>query len=331
MSKAEKILITGGAGFIGSHLSDRLLELGYQVIVLDNLVNGSMENLEASLQHKAFRFIKGDILIKEDCRKACEDIDIIFHLACLGVRHSIHSPFENHRVNAEGTLNMLEASLKNNVSHFYYISTSEVYGKTTVFPITEEAPVNPVTVYGASKLAGENYAHAYMECYGMNTTVLRIFNNYGPRAHYEGDAGEVIPRSIVRVLNGLPPVIFGDGSVTRDFYYVKDTAKALSGLPGKPEITGGTYNIGTGKEISMKVLLEILLKEMGSENIGIEYMKDRPADVPRLWVNPGKFESITGFIPSRKLEDGLRETVEYYTKLNEKAPLLPHIKLENWK
>ncbi len=124
-------------------------------------------------------------------------VDVVYHLACLGVRHSIHSPFENHRVNAEGSLVMLQAALKNKVKKFYYISTSEIYGDVKTFPIDENSVPLPKTVYGASKLAGENYAYSYYKCYGMNATILRIFNNYGPRAHYEGDAGEIIPRSII--------------------------------------------------------------------------------------------------------------------------------------
>jgi UDP-glucose 4-epimerase len=327
--KSLNILVTGGAGFIGSHLTDKLLSLGHKVTVLDNLVNGKENNLKEAMENNLFAFVKGDILNKQTCDETTRNIDVIYHLACLGVRHSLHSPFENHRVNAEGSLNMLEAARKNEVKRFFYISTSEIYGDIKQFPIDENGVPLPKTVYGASKLAGENYAYSYYTCFGMDTTVLRIFNNYGPRAHYEGDAGEIIPRSIVNILYGTAPVIFGDGLVTRDFFYVKDTAEALSGLLGINNISGEIINIGTGEEITMKHLLEKLIAEMKSE-LKINYLEDRPADVPRLWVNPSKFRKITNFKSAYTFEQGLTETINYYKQLSIGKNLISEIAVKNW-
>lgn len=327
---SKKILITGGAGFIGSHLTDLLLSMGYRVTVIDNLANGNLANLEEARRSPDFTFVQGDILDKELCDKVSNGCAYVFHLACLGVRHSIHSPFENHRVNAEGTLNVLEAARQNNIEHFFYISTSEIYGKTTSFPITEEALTAPLTVYGASKLVGEHYTNAYNECYGLHTTVLRIFNNYGPRAHYEGDAGEVIPRSIVRILNNEKPVVFGDGNITRDFFFVKDTARALAGLIGNPAINYKTFNIGTGVEYSMKDLLLKVLELMDRQDLGLEYLPDRPADVPRLWVKADKFYAATHFKSNYTFEDGLKETIQYYIELSKTKNLIKDIKINNW-
>jgi UDP-glucose 4-epimerase len=335
-TKKHRILVTGGAGFIGSHLTDALLKSNYQVRVLDNLINGSLDNLSDASVYPEFEFIKGDILDEDACNNAMKDIDYVFHLACLGVRHSIHSPFENHRVNAEGTLNVLKAAREHGVKHFFYISTSEIYGRTTSFPISEEASTIPLTVYGASKLAGEHYTNAFNECYGLQTTVLRIFNNYGPRAHYEGDAGEIIPRSIVRILYDEQPMIFGDGSITRDFFFVKDTAQVLLQLleisrsSDQKQLNRETFNIGTGIELTMRSLLERILELMGRMSLGIQYLDDRPADVPRLWVKANKFYTLTNFQSSYSFDEGLKQTILFYeTKMKEKN-LISDIKTNNW-
>jgi UDP-glucose 4-epimerase len=297
--------------------------------VIDNLVNGKTGNIADAGKTDRFRFVKGDILNAADCENAIYGCDTVFHLACLGIRHSLHSPVENHRVNAEGTLNVLDASVKNKVKSFYYISTSEVYGATTVFPVNEDSPVRPTTVYGASKLAGEHYALAYGRRYGMDTTVLRIFNNYGPRSHHEGDAGEIIPRSIVRLLNNLPAIVFGDGAVTRDFFYVNDTARALADLLETPNLAGETICIGTGVEITMKTLAEKLLEITGS-SAGISFFDSRPADLPRLWGDPAKHRRMTKFKPETSFEQGLNLTVEYFKERMKTEDLLSQIKDINW-
>jgi UDP-glucose 4-epimerase len=325
-----KVLVTGGAGFIGSHLVDALLAQGHEVIVIDNLVNGRLENLQEAFTNKQFRFIKGDITDQLSIEGVMSDVDIVFHLACLGVRHSLMYPFENHKANAEGTLRVLEAARVAQIRKFFYISSSEVYGKVKTFPIDENALPIPVTVYGASKLVGEHYTLAYQERYGMNVCILRIFNNYGPRAHYEGDAGEVIPRTIVNVLYDKSPVIFGDGSITRDFFYVKDTARALVELMYNDSISGKTLNIGTGEEITMLRLIETILRLMNKTALEITFEAARPADVPRLWVNANQFYQLTGFVPSVSFESGLKLTIDYYVELMQTKNLLSEVQLKTW-
>jgi len=326
-----KILVTGGAGFIGSHLVDRLLSLGHDVVAIDNLVNGKVENLSHAMTYSNFTFEECDILEQSSLMAIMKDVEVVYHLACLGVRHSIHSPFENHLVNAEGTLNTLEAARANKVKKYFYISTSEIYGDIKQFPIDESGIPLPKTVYGSSKLAGENYAYSYYKCYDLDVTITRIFNNYGPRAHYEGDAGEVIPRSIVQMLYGKAPIIFGDGSVTRDFFYVKDTARALAQLLSIDGITGEIINIGTGVEITMKQLLTDLIDAMGLKgNMEIDFQPDRPADVPRLWVDPAKFLRITNFEASVNFHEGLKETIDYYKNLMADKNLIEEIQVKNW-
>ncbi|HNK12896.1 MAG TPA: GDP-mannose 4,6-dehydratase, partial [Chitinophagales bacterium] len=166
--------------------------------------------------------------------------------------------------------------------------------------------------------------------YKLPTTVLRIFNNFGPRAHYEGDAGEIIPRSIVRILNNEKPIIFGDGLITRDFFFVKDTSHALASLIGNQNINYKTFNIGTGIEYTMKDLLLNILELMDKKELGLEYLPDRPADVPRLWVKADKFYATTDFKPRYTFENGLKETIQYYIDLSSKKDLIEEIKINNW-
>ena len=322
----KKILVTGGAGFIGSHLCDELIKQKHEVIVLDDLSNGKIENINPMVN-----FIFGSILDKDVCLSATKDIDVVYHLACLGVRHSLHNPLLNHRVNAEGTLNMLESSRINDVDKFFYISTSEVYGDIKTFPITEEGLPKPKTVYGSSKLVGEHYSYSYNQCFDLKTSIIRIFNNYGPRAHYEGDSGEVIPRTIVKALFNESPVIFGSGLVTRDFFYVKDTAKVLASLLNNNKIIGEVINVGTGVEIRITTLIESILEKMNlDKKLSINYLENRPADVPRLWVDSTKFRNLTKFKEDTLFDIGLKETINYYKELKSKGKLKFNIELINW-
>src|SRR3989339_1370477 len=278
-------LVTGGAGFIGSHLVDQLLAKGCRVRVLDNLTNGKIANLAHHFADPNFEFRQGSIPDPGDVDQALQDIQVIFHLACLGVRHSLAHPFENHRVNAEGTLLLLAAARRAKVSRFVHCSSSEVYGSAQQVPMAETHPTHPCTVYGAGKLAGEAYARAYHLAYGLPTVIIRPFNTFGPRSHHEGDAGEMIPKSIVRALNGKPVFIFGDGSQTRDFTYVQDIASGLYRAATHDNLIGSTFNIGSGFEISIKKVAQIILKAIANFSLKVTYLKSRPGDVSRLYAD----------------------------------------------
>ena len=310
--KGKKCLVAGGAGFIGSHLVDELVNLKCHVSVIDNLATGKLYNLKHHLDKNCINFIEGSITESSDIKRAFKGVDLIFDLACLGVRHSIKYPFENHKVNAEGTLRLLEEAKKNGIERFIYCSSSEVYGTALYVPMPESHPTYPCTVYGGSKLAGEAYTRAYYKTYGLPTVIVRPFNTYGPRSHHEGDAGEMIPKSIVRALNGKPILIFGDGKQTRDFTYVTDVAKGLIACAISDEITGHTVNIGSGFEISIKELAKKITKMIGAGTAEIKYTPDRPGDVGRLYADSSKFKNISKWHPEIKLDDGLSKTIHFF-------------------
>ncbi|KJS03118.1 MAG: hypothetical protein VR65_02430 [Desulfobulbaceae bacterium BRH_c16a] len=318
----KNILVTGGAGFIGSHLVDQLLEEGCFVRVLDNLKNGKLENICHHDKKSNFEFFPGSVTDPFDVAQGMKNIDIVFHLACLGVRHSIKHPFENHRVNAEGTLLVLQEARKKRVAKFIHCSSSEVYGTAQYVPMPENHPTLPCTVYGAGKLAGEAYARAYHTTYGLNTVVIRPFNVYGPRSHHEGDAGEFIPKSIVRVLNDEPILVFGDGSQTRDFTYVEDTARGLVAAAESDDAIGHTLNIGSNFEISIKRLAERILENAGNSASWIQHSESRPGDVLRLFADSNIFLKMTNWQPAVSFEDGLVKTIHWFKARPEKASAL---------
>jgi UDP-glucose 4-epimerase len=308
----KKILVTGGAGFIGSHLVDALIQEDCYVRVFDNLSNGKLENLIQHKDNNHFKFVKGDVTEPSEVADAMESIDIVFHLACLGVRHSIKHPFENHRINAEGTMIVLQEAYKKSVEKFIYCSSSEVYGTAAYVPMPESHPTFPCTVYGASKLAGEVYSRAYHKTYGLNTIIIRPFNTFGPRSHHEADAGEIIPKSIVRALNGAPILIFGNGSQTRDFTYVEDVARALVESARFEEMIGLTLNVGSNFEISIKKIVEKILEMIEDSSSRIDYIKNRPGDVLRLCADVTAFNRLTDWKPRVSFEKGLQKTIQWF-------------------
>lgn len=318
----KNVLVTGGAGFIGSHLVDQLIGEGCSVRVIDNLMNGKRENLSHHDTKNSFEFFLGSVTDPFDVAQVMDGIDIVFHLACLGVRHSIKHPFENHRVNAEGTLHVLQEAHKRHAIKFIHCSSSEVYGTAQCVPMSESHPTLPCTIYGASKLVGEAYARAYHTTYGLNTVVIRPFNTYGPRSHHEGDAGEFIPKSIVRTLNGEPVLVFGDGSQTRDFTYVEDTARGLVAAAKCDDLIGLTLNVGSNFEISIRQLAQKIVESVGNSASRIEYLGSRPGDVLRLYADSTVFSRITNWQPAVSFKSGLAKTIQWFKSRPEEASTL---------
>lgn len=254
----KNILITGGAGFIGSHLVDALAPTN-QVTVIDNLTSGKLENIQHHLKRTDFNFIQGDIADLEQVRKPVRNSHIVFHLAVQCLRVSLSDPYLVHEVNAKGSLNLCQAAYEENVEKFVYISSSEVYGTAKKVPMTENHPLEPTTPYGASKLAGEAYARSYYLSFGLPVVIVRPFNSYGPREQMEGPYGEVIPRFVLRVMNGQPPVIFGDGNQTRDFTNVKDVVRGIVLACESEAMIGETVNIAAGKEVTINAIAQTVL------------------------------------------------------------------------
>jgi len=307
-------LVTGGAGFIGSHVVDLLVRRCRRVRVLDNLSNGKLDNIAHHLKSDRLEFIKGSVTDPLDVEHALKQMDVVFHMACLGVRHSIAHPFENQRVNGEGTLLLLDAARRARLDRFIHCSSSEVYGTALWVPIAESHPTSPCTIYGGGKLAGEAYSRAYWNTYNLPVVILRPFNTYGPRSHHEGDAGEMIPRSIVRALNGRPLRVFGDGGQTRDFTYVEDTALAIVEAAEPDETVGQTINIGSGFEISIGALAEKIIDLVGHPASRIEYAPPRPGDVLRLHADCRKLTRYLDWKPKTDLDAGLMQTIDYFRR-----------------
>ncbi|MDJ0323725.1 GDP-mannose 4,6-dehydratase [Cryobacterium sp. PH31-AA6] len=327
-----RVLVTGGAGFIGSHLVDTLLGRdAAEVRALDNLKNGTPHNVATALEDPRFSLIAGDIRDSAVRERALRGIDMVFHLACLGVRHSLHDPLENHEVNALGSLLMLESARSAGVRRFVYVSTSEVFGTAQYAPMDERHPTWPETVYGGSKLAGEAYARAYFRTYGMDTVVIRPFNTYGPRSHFEGDSGEVIPRTIVRLISGERPIIFGDGEQTRDFMHVLDTSAALALLADAPGLAGETLNLGSGTEVTVNALCAAVAAAVGRPDLTPVHDVARPGDVRRLLGDPTHMASLTGFAPTVEFTAGVADLVEWFQKSAGADPnRLSHMEDRNW-
>lgn len=326
------VLVTGGAGFIGSHLVDGLLSADVrEVRVVDNFVNGRRENLAAALGDPRTTLVVADIRDRAAMAAVLDGVDVVFHLACLGVRHSLHDPVENHSVNAEGTLLLLQAALAAQVSRFVHVSSSEVFGTAQRTPMDELHPTWPETVYGGSKLAGEAYARAHGRAYGLPVVVARPFNTYGPRSHFEGDSGEVIPRTIVRSLCGEPAIVFGDGEQTRDFMHVSDTSRGLIALASCEAAVGQTVNLGSGSETTINDLVTAIHWSVGPDSGGIERLEDRPGDVRRLLVDDTLMRTLTGFRPEVRLEDGIGELVWWFaTRPEAPQEMLEAIEDRNW-
>ena len=306
MAGYPRVLVTGGAGFIGSNLVDRLMKEGCEVVVLDNFFSGEIENIKHHLDSRKFYLVKGDVRNPETVKEAIRNVNAVFHLAAIvSVPLSIENPLLVNDVNVRGTLNLLEASLKAHVERFIYASSCAVYGEVNSLPINEHHPTSPISPYAVSKLAAEYYCKVFYENNGLNTVCLRYFNVYGPRQVKDSYSG-VITQFIDRLKQGKPPIIYGDGEQTRDFTYVKDVVEASMLALNCERCVGEVINVGTGKPTTINQVAEILTEFFGGTHVKPVYGVPRKGDIRNSFADIGKAERLIGYRPKIALKEGLR-------------------------
>jgi UDP-glucose 4-epimerase len=318
-----KILVTGAAGFIGSHLSEVLAkdEEHNELVLLDDFSVGSRENLASLEPHARVRIVEADVTDLDAVREHVAGVDVVFHLAVSCLRTSLGDPHRSHDVNAGGTLNVCVAAHEHAVKRLIYVSSSEVYGSATSVPMSEEHPVRPTTVYGASKLAGEEYALAFWRTHGMPVSVVRPFNTYGPREPHSGARAEVIPRFILRVLRGQEPVIYGSGEQTRDFTFIEDTVRGITLAAACDTLVGDVVNVAYGREVSIARIAELVSSRLGRAELRARNAEPRPGDVDRHYADIRKAARMFDYEPRVDLDAGLTRTLDWFQaqRIHERA------------
>jgi len=309
--KNKRVVVTGVAGFIGSNLTDRLLELGSEVIGIDNLFNGRLENLNEALTHENFEFHKGDIRDLNFLLDIFKDVDIVYHQAAFtSVPQSVKMPFNCNDVNVNGVLNVLNAARKTGVEKVIFASSSSVYGDTPTLPKREDMPRIPISPYGVAKLACESYMQVYHHVYGLKTVSLRYFNVYGPRQRDSPYSG-VIAIWLGRIIRNEDLIIFGDGTNSRDFTYIKDVVKANL-LAAQKDVSGEIINIGANSPITLTELAKLMLTLTNKEDLKITYTDPRPGDILHSYADISKAKKLLGFEPEYDQEKGLRDYFKWY-------------------
>lgn len=305
-----RYIVTGGAGFIGSNLAERLARDGHEVVIVDDLSSGRRENIEHLAGHPRVAFVEGSVTDLDLLVDACAGADGIFHQAAIAsVPRSVANPLETNGVNVTGTLNILWAAKECGVPAVVAASTSAIYGDDPVFPKQETMEPRPLSPYAVSKLAGEHYGKVFADLYGIRTVFLRYFNVFGPRQDPNSEYAAVIPKFITRLLGDKPPIIYGDGEQTRDFIFVADVVRAnIRAMEGD---ASGVFNIAGGSRINLNQLASILAEISGIHHRPI-YEPPRPGDVRDSLADISRAHDAFGFSPRCTLNEGLRETVAWF-------------------
>jgi UDP-N-acetylglucosamine/UDP-N-acetyl-alpha-D-glucosaminouronate 4-epimerase len=300
-------LVTGGAGFIGSHLSEELIKRGHKVRVADNFVTGYRHNLRDGVE-----LMEADLADPEAAQRAVEGMDYVLHQAAIpSVPRSVANPVESHRANVDATLNMLVAARDAKVKRLVFAGSSSVYGDTPSLPKREDMPHNPLSPYALHKQLGEQYAQMFTRLYGFETVTTRYFNVFGPRQDPSSPYSGVISLFIKALIGGTAPVIYGDGGQTRDFTYVSNVVDGVLRAAETPGVGGEVFNVATSTRVSLNELLAVLRKILDSGAQPI-YQPGRAGDVRHSQADITKAQQMLGYQPTVGLEEGLRETVAWY-------------------
>jgi UDP-N-acetylglucosamine/UDP-N-acetylgalactosamine 4-epimerase len=316
------ILVTGGAGFIGSNLCEELLHLGNKVVCLDNFATGKRENIKEFLNDPNFTLIEGDIRKLEDCLKATKGVNYVLHQAALGsVPRSIKHPITSNEVNVSGFLNMLVASRDNGVQRFVFAASSSTYGDSESMPKVEDVIGKPLSPYAITKYVNELYADIFSKTYGLETIGLRYFNVFGRRQDPNGAYAAVIPKFVSQLMNGEPPVINGDGNYSRDFTYIDNVIQAnlLSLITTNEKAINTIYNVAYGDRNTLNDLMGYLkeyLSEFDSKILNIHVINgpNRDGDIPHSHANIEKAKQLLDYNPKFNLKKGLKEALKWYWK-----------------
>lgn len=321
----KKVLVTGGAGFIGCNLCEDLLQHNNRVVCLDNFATGRRHNIEPFLVNPNFQLNEGDIRDIETCQNACERVDIVLHQAALGsVPRSINDPATTNDVNISGFLNMLIAARDQNVKRFVYAASSSTYGDSENLPKVEDVIGKPLSPYAVTKYVNELYAHVFGLNYGLECIGLRYFNVYGRRQDPNGAYAAVIPKFVAQFMKYESPVINGDGSYSRDFTYIDNVIQMnhLAATTENKEAIGQVFNTAVGDRTSLLELTELLKKHLSKHDpkiakVEIVHGPNRKGDIPHSLASVEKAERLLGYAPTYRLETGIFKTVEYYIKRSE--------------
>ncbi len=333
----RRIVVTGGAGFLGSHVVDLLAEAGNRVVVIDNLSSGCRRNLARHLERpagngaeRAVTLVEADVTDAARMYDLIVDTDVVIHMAVACIRTGINRPRLVHDVNATGTLNVCLAARRNRVGRLVYVSSADVYGTGRTVPMTEEHPTDPMTVHGASKLVGEAYARAIDRTHGLPVVIVRPFNGYGPRGPVRGTGAEVVPKFVLRTMAGERPIIFGSGVQTRDFVWVEDLARGIAAAASSDEAVGATINIGRGQEVSIRQLAAKVLAILGRGDELPMFDASRPGDVERHLADVERADRLLGWRPTVSIDEGLRRYIDWLEANHDPHRWLQQDERRNW-